>query len=248
MSTARRTIQFLLPAIAGLLFANSAMASYTVSLNDGNESNWQTLYAQGFSTSLGATPAPGANVGDPVTLSSFSFFKSGTADSATNIQLAIFNTLFPNFSSGQTTASANFVGLSTTIIPTTTVFATGAAETFNFNNLPLVYGNDYAAYFVNVGVPDLTTGVSTLTPVLVSAMAVNYADPTNSGTFHPVVNYGTETQFQYATGNFLNNGFLSDFSFAGDAGFVATLNTAPEPASLAMIGMAGLALAGRRRK
>jgi hypothetical protein len=244
MRKLRRSMGILAGAGAMALFAGvkpAAASPYTVAFNDGNESNWQTLYAQGFNTSLGAT-ANSATTGAEVDLSSFSFFKSGTADTAANIQLAIFNTLFPNFGgSGQSTSSANFVGLSSNTILSTATIATGAPETFTFSNLPLVYGNDYSAYFVNVGVG------GSLTPVLVSAMAVNYAQQADTF-YHPVTNYGTETQFNYATGNFLNAGYLSDFSYAGDAGFTATLNTVPEPCSLGILGLGSLLVLKRRSR
>ena len=195
------------------------------------------VYAQGFSTSLGATPVPGAANGDTVDLTQFQFFKSGNADSASNFQLAIFTTLFPNFTTVNT-SSPQFVGLSANTISSTASLNTGDAITFTFNNLQLTYGNDYAAYFVNIS-------GSTITPVLVSALTANYAD-TGGGSFHPVVNYGTESQFQYATGNFISgSGFLNAFSFAGDANFVATITTVPEPSTFVLAGLGALTLVCR---
>ncbi len=208
-----------------------AQSSFSVSYTSGG--SWNTVYAQGFSTSLGATPAPGVNNGATVDLTQFQFFKSGNADSAANIQLAIFNTLYPNLT-GLTTASANFVGLSANTVASTASLSTGDPITFTFNNLPLIYGNDYSAYFVNV------SGTS-LTPVLVSALTANYVDQ-GGGDFHPVPNYGTDSQFQYATGNFINGGFLSAFSYAGDANFNATMITVPEPSACSLMGLGALGM------
>jgi hypothetical protein len=221
---------------------------YTVSMLSGG--NWQTLYVQGFNTQLGATPNPGASVGSAVTLSSFEFFKSGTADSASNIRLAILNSIFPNSPpiTSMTSTSSTVVGLSTNTIASTAPLNTGDPELFTFNNLPLVYGNDYAAVFVNVGT-DVGNGAP-LTPIRVSALAANYVDD-GTGSFHPIPNYGTESQFNYATSNFINGNFFNTFSFAGDALFRATLNSVPEPAT-ATLTLVGLGLAGagyfRRRR
>jgi len=237
-----KTILPVLSVLAVLAVASSARAqtAYDVSLLAGG--SWNTVYAQGFSTSLGASPIPGAANGDTVDLTQFQFFKSGNADSAANFQLAIFNTLYPNLT-GITTASANFVGLSANTIASTTPLNTGDAITFTFNNLPLIYGNDYSAYFVNV------SGIN-LTPVLVSALTANYVNTgvdTGSGVFHPASNYGSESQFQYATGNFISGGFLSAFSYAGDANFNASLTTVPEPATCALMGAGAFLLLVVRR-
>lgn len=214
---------------AGLALAISpagAQTTYTVADTAGG--SWNTVYAQGFSTSLGATPVPGAVNGDPVALTQFQLFKSGNSDSAANIQLAIFNTMYPN-TVGLTTGSASFVGLSANTIASTAPLSTGDAITFTFNNLALTYGNDYSAVFVNVS-------GNALTPVLVSALTANYALQ-GDGFFHPVGNYGTESQFQYTTSNFIQgNGFFSAFSYAGDANFSASLTAVPEPTSVMLLG------------
>jgi hypothetical protein len=244
MLNLRRSFGLILAMGAGFLVtgARPAMAQvpYSVTFNDGNEGSWNNIYAQGFNTSLGAAPTPGASAGDTVDLSQFQFFKSGNTDSAANIQLVILNNFFTNMT-GLTLSSPNVVGISTNTLASTAALTLGQPETFTFNNLPLTYGNDYGAVFVNVGAG------GALTPVLVSALTVNYAEQSDS-MFHPVTNYGTESQFQYATSNFINSGFFSDFSFAGDAAFSASLNTVPEPASLAICSLTVLGLLRRRSR
>jgi hypothetical protein len=234
-----------IPALITVAIASAALTAsaqnYTVSYTDGG--SWNTVYAQGFSTSLGATPNPGLANGGPVTLSGFQFYKSGNADSAANFQLAIFNTMYPN-TVGLSTASGSFVGLSANTIASTAALSLGAAISFNFNNLALTYGNDYSAMFVNVG------GGGSLTPVLVSALTANYVD-VGGGSFHPASNYGTESQFQYTTANFIQgNGFFSAFSFAGDANFQASLVAVPEPGTTVLMGLGAVAAMFRvlRRK
>jgi len=244
MSRPRFWVGILAVVFAGI--SSVASATYTVSKTDGG--NWQTLYVQGFNTSLGATPNPGLSNGDPVYLSQFEFFKSGTADTASNIRLAILNNIFPSSPTvtNMTSTSPTVVGLSTNTVLSTAPIATGDPIAFLFNNLPLAYGSDYAAVFVNVGV-DVGNGAP-LTPVRVSALAANYID-VGGGDFHPSTNYGTESQFQYATSNFINNGFFSTFTYAGDANFRATIETVPEPASVALAVVAPIVLTiGVRRK
>jgi hypothetical protein len=131
-----------------------------------------------------------------------------------------------------TSTSPTVVGLSTNTIASTAGIATGDPVAFDFANLPLSYGTDYAAVFVNVGT-DVGNGAP-LTPVRVSALAANYAD-VGGGDFHPTTNYGTESQFNYATSNFINGGFFSTFSYAGDANFRATIETVPEPATVTLV-------------
>jgi hypothetical protein len=212
--------------------------SYSVSYTSGG--NWNTVYAQGFSTFLGASPDPGLTTGATVDLTGFQFFKSGNSDSAANIQLAIFNTMYPNLT-GLTTGSSALVGLSANTIASTAPFNTGDAMTFNFNNLALSYGSDYSAYFVNVG----TDG--SITPVLVSALTANYSLESDNN-YHPVPNYGTDSQFQYTTGNFISGGFLSAFSYAGDANFNAMLTVpTPEPGTWALMGLGLGTLLGAKR-
>jgi hypothetical protein len=230
----KRSIALL--AISALAVVSLRAQTYNVSFTNGG--SWSTVYAQGFSTSLGATPTPGVANGAEADLTQFQFFKSGTADSAANIQLAIFNTMYPNLT-GLTTSSSAFVGLSVNTLASTAALNTGDAETFTFNSLPLVYGNDYMAMFVNVG-----PGGS-LTPILVSALTANYALESD-GNYHPTANYGTESQYQYAAANYISGSYFSAFSYAGDALFNATLVATPEPGVVTILGCGLTALIGRR--
>ena len=243
MSNLRSSLGIAVVTLAGFLTVGArpvmAQVPYTVAFNDGNELSWNTVYAQGFNTALGANPVPGANTGDTVDLSQFQFFKSGTADTATNIQLAIINNIFGNITA-LSTSSPLFVGLSSNTIASTAGLSLGQAETFTFNNLPLVYGNDYAAVFVN------NDGLGDLTPVLVSALTVDYSGGA------PVTNYGTQSQFQYGVSNFITTNtfgsFFNIFSDAGDAGFSASLSTVPEPTTLGICSLAVLGLLRRRSR
>jgi hypothetical protein len=223
-------------AVLALAVLPAKAQNYTVSFTSGG--SWNTVYGQGFSTSLGATPAQSLANGSEVDLTQFQFFKSGNSDSAANFQLAIFNTLYPNLS-GLTTSSPSLIGLSANTIASTAALNTGDAITFTFNNLPLSYGSDYGAIFVNVN------GTS-ITPVLVSALTANYAlQPDNN--YHPTANYGTESQYQYATTDFINGSYFSAFNYAGDANFSASLTAVPEPATGAMLGLGTLLLLAVRR-
>ncbi len=231
MSRTRVCVRILAVLLTSLGSFASA-TTYTISKTDGG--NWQTLYVQGFNSSLGATPTPGVSNGDTVYLTKFEFFKSGTADTAADIRLAILNNIFPNNPTvtNMTSTSPTVVGLSANSVLSTAPIATGDPIAFNFSNLPLTYGSDYAAVFVNVGVD--TGNGAPLTPIRVSALAANYAD-IGGGDFHPTTNYGTESQFVYATSNFINGGFFSTFSYAGDANFRALIEAVPEPTSVAVV-------------
>lgn len=211
--------------------------SYTVSFMSGG--SWNTVYAQGFSTALGANPAQSLADGTPVDLTQFQFFKSGNSDSAANFQLAIFNTMYPNLT-GLTTSSSSLVGLSANTIASTASLNTGDAITFTFNNLPLSYNSDYSAVFVNV------SGTS-ITPVLVSALTANYALQ-GDGNYHPTANYGTESQYQYTTSDFISGGYFSAFSYAADANFSATLVAVPEPGTFGLLFAGMFLLLGLHRR
>src|SRR5438552_7389631 len=231
-----------LAGVAFLLIAGPgarAQTTFTTGVTSGG--NWQTLYVQGFSPSIAPTPDPGAAAGDTVRLTQFQFYKSGTADTAANIQLAIFNTMYPDLSTQMMIGSSTFVGLSTNTILSTAPLATRDPETLTFNNLPLIYGNNYGAIFVNVS-------GNTLTPIRVSALAENYIEsPAGSGNFIPSPNYGGLDNYSYATSNFISGNFFNAFSHGGDALFTATLSTTPEPGSaLIVCGLAVLAIRRRR--
>jgi hypothetical protein len=232
-------------AVTLLAAVPAGAQSYTTAYLDGG--SWNTVYTQGFSTSLGATPDPGVANGSPVTLSKFEFFKSGNADGMADIRLAILNDIFPGSPTvtTMTSTSPTVVGLSTNTVASSAGIATGDPIAFDFANLPLVYGNYYAAVFVNVGA-DVGSGAP-LTPIRVSALTANYVD-VGGGVFQPATNYGSNDDFRLATSNFISGGFFNTFSFAGDANFRATLNAVPEPGTwcLAMM-LTGSVLLVRRR-
>jgi hypothetical protein len=243
MSNLRSSFGIAVVTLAGFLTVGvrpaMAQVPYTVAFNDGNELSWNNIYAQGFNTTLGANPVPPANTGDTVDLSQFQFFQNGAPNGATNVQLAIINNIFGNITS-LTTSSSLVVGLSSNTIANTGSLTQGQAETFTFNNLPLVYGSDYAAVLVN------NDGLGDLTPVLVSALTVDYSGGA------PVTNYGTQSQFQYGVSNFITTNsfgsFFNIFSDAGDAAFSASLSTVPEPTTLGICGLAVLGLLRRRSR
>ena len=154
------------------------------------------------------------------------FVKSGMADAASNIRLAIVNNFFLNLD-GFTTSSDAFVGLSTNTVASTAGIATGSPIIFNFDHLPLTYGENYAAIFVNV------SGTS-LNRVLVSALTANYSEnPPGTGMYLPITNYGDPDpnfpgNFALATSNFAHTDsfgtFFDTFGGQGDAVFRAYFN------------------------
>lgn len=172
---------------------------------------------------------------DTVLLDRFQFFKSGTPDSATNIQLAIVSNFFLNIAPGQFTTNTSitpaFVGLSTNTIAETASIATGGAITFNFDHLPLNYGffdaqqnfpANYAAVFVNNN-----NGV--LTPVLVSALGVNYIAGQNEieSDYGPPGDYFLSTSnFTHtnASGTFFDAFNATDSGGHGDSNFIASFD------------------------
>jgi hypothetical protein len=203
--------------------------SFTESYLDGG--SWRTIYAQGFKAGAAPNPNPGHAIGDTVHLDRFQFFKSGTPDTAANIQLAIVNNYFVNLDT-LTVNSVEFVGLSTNTIASTAGIATGDPITFEFDSLPLLYGadtpeellnNNYAAIFVNVG------GGGELTPVLVSALGVDYLPAQNEieSDYGSVGNYFLSTSNFTTTnefGTFLNTFNQTDSGRYGDSNFIASFD------------------------
>jgi hypothetical protein len=219
-------------------------AEFEVSYLDGG--SWNAIYAQGFSPSVSPNLDLGLGAGDPVSLTEFSFFKSGNADNANDLRLAIISPFFSNIQ-GLNTSSSFLVGLSDNTIGGTAGIATNDPITFTFSDLPLTYGNGYGAVFVS-------QSGTTLTPQLVPALVVDYVETApGSGVYVPESNYGTDSQFEYSVSNFINatitESYFSTFSEATDASFVATFSAVPEPGT-AFLGLGCLALtsAGRRRR
>lgn len=218
-------------------------AEFEVSYLDGG--SWNTIYAQGFSPSVSPNPNLGLGAGDQVSLTEFSFFKSGSSDNANNIKLAIITPFFANIQ-GFNTGSSFLVGLSDNTIAGTAGIAVGDPITFTFSNLALTYGNGYGAVLVS-------QSGSVLTPQLVPALVADYVETSpGSGVYVPESNYGTNSQYDYSVSNFINasigGSYFNTFSDAADANFVAKFSAVPEPASLAL-GLGGLLIvfSARRR-
>jgi hypothetical protein len=210
-------------ALVGLQCSLVRAAPFTDSYLDG--ATWNRVYAQGFSPAVLPNPDPSLPFTEPVSLSQFQFFKSGTADSIgtasgpASVQLAILSNIYADLTN-LSTSSPVVVGLSTNSITSTAAIPLGAPITFTFNGLPLRFGSSYGAVVVsnNGGV---------LTPVLISALTANYALQADSN-YHPVTNYGGETDYNWSTSNFIQTNsfgsFFFGFSYGGDANFVATMN------------------------
>lgn len=234
-------VAYFLLAIAVLGLNATSHATFVTGYSDG--ASWNTIYAQGFSPSAGATPDPGVASSTPVALDRFSFFKSGSSDSAANVRLAILDGLFADVTDLSIGVSP-ILGVSSNVIASTAPLAIGDPIAFEFDGLSLAYGGDYGAVLVTEG----AGGV--LTPVLVSALTANYVDD-GTGTFRPESNYGTEDDFQYAVSNFISSNafgqFFNVFSFAADANFQADFTVVPEPAGAVLV-FAAIGLAARQRR
>lgn len=202
---------------------------FTSSYTDGG--SWNALYGQGFNAFVNDDPGLSLEFGAPITLSRFEFFKSGNVDEASDIRLAIVNNFFLNLEDF-TTSSAELVGLSSNTLATTANIITGDPVRFEFDELPLNFGDYYGAIFVN------EDEAGNLTPVLVSALHTNYIETEpGSGVYLPESNYDFDpdnpTDYLTSTSNFLNTNefgtFLVGFDGVGDANFAAYFNyTFPE--------------------
>lgn len=220
--------------LSGYVVADIEAATFsTANLDDAG--TWNTVYVQGFRPSLDASPDPGFSAGDAVNLELFRFFKSGFADSASNIKLAILNNIYYDYNVQLTTSSGAFVGISSNTVASTAGLSENDPIDFSFSGLSLAYGSDYAAVFVN------DDGLGNLTPIQVSALTENYVESApSSGIFVPASNYGTNAEYNYTTSNFISGGFFSAFGDAGDAKFRAFFSAVPEP-STCLLAIAGLA-------
>jgi hypothetical protein len=165
--------------------AQLSAAPFTASYTDGN--TWETLYGQGFNAAINDGLTEPIEFFDPVPLSRFEFFKSGEADSVTNIRLAIIQPFYANVL-GLTTSSAAFVGASTNTIASTANIATGDPIRFDFENLQLSYGDYYGAIFVNID------EVGNVTPVLVSALHADFVEVATGNPETPLI-YVPETNY-----------------------------------------------------
>ncbi len=192
--------------------------------------SWSGLFAQGFSPSIRANPDrfvdPGLDLAEIVPLSRMRFFKSGYIDPGTaqeliaeDVQLAIVSNFFVNLSTF-TTSSPELVGLSTNTIASTAPIANGAALDFYFPELPLTYGADYAAIFVNNNAGNLSV---VQTPVLIA----NYIEtPEGSGVYRPTSDYGDpDLDFVYSASGFRTGDYLNTFNAPyADANFIASFD------------------------
>jgi hypothetical protein len=234
MTSSLRKRTCLCAAVLLMGAVHAAAAPFTASYTDG--ASWNTLYGQGFNAFVNDGLSEPLEFGDPVPLSRFEFFKSGNADTATDIQLAIIADIYANLN-GLTTSSAAFIGVSTNTIASTAGIATGAAIRFDFDELQLNFGDYYGAVFVNID------ELGNVTPVLVSALHADFVEvddgnPETTNIFVPESNYdfnniaspeeylNPELQIDYftSTSNFRqpeNPDFLFGFSYGADANFVA---------------------------
>lgn len=221
----------ILPALDVFKIEDQSSSSFNSSfLNDATASpgsaNNAGIFGQGFSPSINNEPIQSLSESDLVSLNTFTFFKDANTDLATDIKLAIFDNFYLDLTDLNIDQSA-FIGISSNIISSTSALAEGESYTFAFSDLPLEYGAAYGAIFVN------ESENGNLNPIKVSALTANYEEPSpGSGTYVPSSNYGANSDFQYATSNFINlsqfGQFFSGFSSGGDARFIAEFDLPSE--------------------
>ncbi|TWT92851.1 hypothetical protein Pla108_39910 [Botrimarina colliarenosi] len=222
-------VAFLAATFLGMPLASGA-AGPTFVTDFSGWSNWNVLYAQGFSPYLDPSPDPGLEFGETVSLDRFQFFKAGLIEGAQEVaepfRLAIVSNYFVNLT-GLTTEDPAIVGLSTNAINGSASTAVGDPFTFNFDGLELDYFTDYAALYV-------TESGGLLTPALVPSMIVGYVETEpGSEVYVPEADYGDpDGEYQYAASNFINDltteSYLATFNAPyADASFLAYYNLEP---------------------
>ncbi len=221
-----------LPALEVFQLENQSSSTFNSSfLNNANatpgSANNAGIYGQGFSPSIDTNPTQNHTASELVSLSTITFFKDANNDNASEIKLAIFDNFYLDLNDLSTERS-EFIGISTNTISSTTTLSEGEFYTFDFSDLQLEYGSDYGALFVN------EDENGNLIPIKVSALTANYEETSpGSGTYAPTSNYGTSSDYQYATSNYINDSpvgkFLSGFTSGGDARFIAEFDAHLEP-------------------
>lgn len=217
--------------------ARLSAATFTTS-NTADAGSYGTVTAQSFSPSIASNPNPGSAAGDTVYLSTFSFYETPNS-SGTGLKLVILDGAYPNLA-GLTTSSPAVLGISTNTVDIAAP-SDGGALTFALANVPLLFGNTYAAGL-------FTQSGTSLTPVTTQLLTANYSTPDNGANYYPTTNYGGLDNYQATASGSVSGGYYAAYAHGGDANFYATLSTTiPEPTTAALAA-AGLALVGARRR
>lgn len=269
-------VSVLLAAATSFVFAATATASsFSVASSPGTAVNGSNIMGQDFSPSVStapedpsgytATPSPQPAAGATVYLTSFQFTASniynGTQAAGNTQTYLIVEDDGPTsgYSNMSALTTATVTGVSTNAVDTTPADNTaGTPLIFNFNNLPVTYGDYFTAALA-------TVSGTTITYIAADIQLVHFTQDTlgdaNNGTYFPDTNYGggqsisNESTTSSSADNYnaaalytYGGSYFGAGSNAEDAVFTANFLTAvPEPASAAMVGLLALVLIGRRR-